>query len=320
MNLTHNDMVYSPTTKIASRFRLFAVLSPCLALLTSGAVARADPDSPPPESAAAAAGTEPVPAKEQCIESHRHAQVAQNEAKLVQARELARSCTAPACPGLIISDCARWLNDLDQRIPSVVFEVRVDGEPDTTVRVTADGKPVDEWTRGQAMRLDPGEHEFRFELGPYPPVVRKLLLAEGMRYRVVSVEFKSASLQGASSGAPAPAPKEPVQPPSGKRFPIIVYPLLGAGALGLGGFTVFGLIGKSKQGDLESSCKPNCTQSDLKPMKTSYLIGDISLGIGIASLIAAGVFYFEAQVKTTPATIALTPLPGGGAASAAVRF
>jgi hypothetical protein len=55
-------------------------------------------------------------------------------------------------------------------------------------------------------------------------------------------------------------------------------------------------------------------------MKTSYLIGDISLGIGIASLIAAGVFYFEAQVKTTPATIALTPLPGGGAASAAVRF
>jgi hypothetical protein len=55
-------------------------------------------------------------------------------------------------------------------------------------------------------------------------------------------------------------------------------------------------------------------------MKTSYLVGDISLGIGLASLIAAGVFYFEAGGKHAPATIALAPLPGGGAASAAYRF
>ena len=315
--LTDRDMVYAPISKIASKFRQGVVLSSSFALLTSVAVAQATPDSPSPVPAEAAASAESGPSKEQCIESHRQAQLAQNEGKLVPAREFARTCTALACPGLIISDCARWLSDLDQRIPSVVFEVRVDGEPNTTASVTVDGKPVNEWTRGQSLRLDPGDHEFRFELDEYPPIVRKLLLSEGMRYRVISIEFKSPSAQGSSAGTPA---KQPEPAPSARHIPVVVYPLLGGGALGLGGFTLFGLIARSKQHDLENSCRPNCTSGDLKSMKTSYLIGDISLGLGVASLVAAGLFYFEAGGKSAPATVGLSPLPGGAAASAAVRF
>jgi hypothetical protein len=263
------------------------------------------------------------------VESHRLAQQAQNEDKLVHARELARTCTALACPGLIISDCARWLNDLEQRIPSVVFEVRVDGEPNLTAAILADGQPVQEWTRGEAMRLDPGEHQFRFELGNFPPLTQKVLLAEGMRYRVVTADFKSekpAGVQTAPPAAGATSPTSPSQPiaPAARPTPFIVYPLLGLGAAGVGSFAVFALLGKSKQNDLEnptSGCKPNCTDSDLKPMKTSYLIGDISLGVGIASLAAASIIYLgRPQEKPPSANVGFIPLPGGGAASASYSF
>lgn len=260
------------------------------------------------------------------MESHRLAQQAQNEGKLVHARELARTCTALACPGLIISDCARWLNDLDQRIPSVVFEVRVNGEPNLTANVLADGVRVAEWTRGEAFRVDPGEHEFRFELGDFAPITQKVLLAEGMRYRVVTVEFKTegaapapSSVQPTTPMAATGAPAEPVR--ASRPVPVIVYPLLGLGAVGAGGFTLFALMGKSKQSDLENTCKPNCTDSDLKPMKTSYLIADISLGVGVASLVAAGIFYIgRPQEKPPSAQVGFAPVRGGGAASFSYSF
>ena len=231
-------------------------------------------------------------------------------------------CTALTCPGLIINDCAQWLNDLEQRLPSVVFEVRVDGEPDMTATVTADGKRVEEWTRGEALRLDPGEHQFRVEAGKYEPIVRKVLLAEGMRFRVITVDFKSSSLPKPLSVPPSAStpPNEPRRSPGARHLPTAFYPLLGVGAVGVVSFGVFSLIGKSKQHDLESTCKPNCTDSALKPMKTSFLIGDISLGVGVASLVAAGVFYLRADAKSAPTTIGLVRLPGGGAATATYRF
>jgi hypothetical protein len=302
------------------------VLATCIGAQAQTAV----PEPAGGNSAARDKSNSVAPTKEQCVESHRLAQQAQNEDKLVHARELARTCTALACPGLIISDCARWLNDLEQRIPSVVFEVRVDGEPNLTAAILADGQPVQEWTRGEAMRLDPGEHQFRFELGSFQPVTQKVLLAEGMRYRVVTAEFKSdkpASAQPVPAATPAAGPVSPSQPlaPAARPTPFIVYPLLGLGAAGIGSFVAFALVGKSKQNDLENpatGCKPNCTDSDLKPMKTSYLIADISLGVGIASLAAASILYLGRPQEKPPATasIGIVPLPGGGAASASYSF
>jgi hypothetical protein len=262
------------------------------------------------------------PTKEQCIETHRQAQQAQNEEKLVHARELSRNCTALACPGLIVTDCARWLNDMEQRIPSVVFEVRLDGKPNLTATIVADGERVEEWTRGESLRLDPGEHQFRFEMAEHQPIIQNLLLAEGMRYRIVSVDFateKPAAPAVANPVAPLPATAPPAAPAE-RPVPVIVYPLLGVGAVGLGSFALFGLMGKSKQSDLENTCKPNCTDSALKPMKTSYLVGDISLGVGVASLVAASIFYLGRQENPPSTTVGFAPLPGGGAASALYRF
>jgi hypothetical protein len=261
------------------------------------------------------------PTKEQCIESHRQSQQAQNEGQLVHARELARTCTSLACPGLLVSDCARWLNDLDQRIPSVVFEVRLDGNPNRDAAVSADGKVVQEWTRGESFRLDPGEHQFRFELPNHEPIVQNLMLAEGMRYRIVSAEFKTpvapTTTTPLTSSTPASAPMEA---PRARPTPVVVYPLLVVGVVGVAGFATFGLLGKSKQSDLEKSCSPDCTDHQLSSMKQKYLIGDISLGVGAASLITAGILYLTRPEKEAPTTVGVMPLPGGAAGIASYRF
>jgi hypothetical protein len=261
------------------------------------------------------------PTKDQCIESHRQSQQAQNEGKLVHARELARTCTSLACPGLLVSDCARWLSDLDQRIPSVVFEVRLDGNPNRESTVLADGKVVEEWTRGESFRLDPGEHQFRFELPNHEPIVQNLMLAEGMRYRIVSADFKT-PVEPAAPTTLAPVVNTSTYPqaPRERPTPFVVYPLLGVGVIGVAGFATFGLLGKSKQSDLEKSCSPDCSNDDLSPMKQKYLIGDIALGVGAASLITAGIIYLARPEKEAPATVGVIPLPGGAAGVASYRF
>jgi len=316
-------------TALAVKFRHTVGLGCTIA--ATCAVAHAQPNpSPAPAPASGNLGasdktnqvTQNAPTKEQCIETHRQAQQAQNDRKLVHARELSRNCTALACPGLIVTDCARWLNDMEQRIPSVVFEVRLDGKPNLTATIVADGELVQEWTRGESLRLDPGEHQFRFEMAEHQPIIQNLLLAEGMRYRIVSVDFateKPAAPAVVTPVAPPPTSTTPSAPPE-RPTPVIVYPLLGVGAVGLGSFALFGLMGKSKQSDLENTCKPNCTDSDLKPMKTSYLVGDISLGVGVASLVAASIFYIGRQEKPPSTTVGFAPLPGGGAASALYKF
>jgi hypothetical protein len=86
--------------------------------------------------------------------------------------------------------------------------------------------------------------------------------------------------------------------------PTAVYPLLGVGVAGLAGFGVFAALGKSKQSDLEGSCSGHCSDADVSPMKTSYLIGDISAGVGVAALVGAAIVYM-----TRPATKEATPGP-----------
>ena len=295
---------------------------PNLALAQS--VQGAEPEATEKVPSAIAGPKQPAespPTKEQCVESHRLAQQAQNEGKLVSARELARTCTSLACPGLVISDCARWLNDLDQRIPSVVLEVRLDAQPNLTATILADGKPVTEWTRGESLRLDPGEHRFQFELPPYKPISQIVLLSEGMRYRVVQVEFKS-------DAHPAPlVAAEPVPPLASSRAtmerptPFGVYALLGAGAFGIASFTTFATIGRLKQNDLDRSCKPNCSDGDLQSMRTSYLIGDVSLGVGVAAILTAGAFYLSRpEKKLITTTVGVAPMPGGASTVATYRF
>lgn len=82
-------------------------------------------------------------------------------------------------------------------------------------------------------------------------------------------------------------------------------------------------LGVSAQGDADalrsSACAPRCPSSDLDPVKTKLVVGDVFLGLGIATLGVATVLFILRPGKSAP-TAALSVGPTTGGATAAVRL
>src|SRR5262249_44588232 len=94
---------------------------------------------------------------------------------------------------------------------------------------------------------------------------------------------------------------QPITQPSRLRPGMLV--LGGVGFLGLGVFSYFGLTGLSKEHALEQSCMPRCPPSDIDGVRHRYLAADIALGVGLASLAAAVLWYAlspPAQASSVP--------------------
>jgi hypothetical protein len=58
------------------------------------------------------------------------------------------------------------------------------------------------------------------------------------------------------------------------------------------GFVGLGLSSKALEQDLERSCAPFCTDSQIDRVQQRALLANVSLGIGLGSLAAAAVVYF----------------------------
>jgi hypothetical protein len=260
--------------------------------MTSAGTSSATP--PAAEGADAAHG---APDRAACVSAYREAQELKKAGKLVEAGKKLVICASASCPGPIIADCGTWTGELQESTPSVVFEVEVDGHVPSAVKVSVDDLPISDWSH--AVLVNPGAHVVRVEVPSFDPYVEKVIMAEGHRMRLVSVKFATPKPAAPPPSTEAPIPAEPRRP-----VPIATYPLLGVGIVGLAGFGVFDGLGRAKQTDLENSCKPHCSDSNLRPMKTDYLIGDIGLGVGLASLAAAAIVYFtrgEEKPSSTPA-------------------
>ena len=279
-------------------FRVFAAL---LACATAHVAPVAAADVPP---ASAATG----PSRTECLDAHRSAQELRKGGKLLESQEQLLICSSESCPGAIITDCGKWLTELEQATPSVVFEVRVDGKDTNSARIELDGRVVSDWS--QAVKLNPGRHDVRISVDGFEPYVENVLTAEGQRLKMVSAEFKKQEAAAALAGAPPPKPVELKRP-----TPAVTYALLGVGVLGAAGFATFAAIGKTKQNQLDNDCAKvaPCTDADLKPMKTMYLAGDISAGVGAAALIGAAIVYFtRPTVESSPTSFQIGQIGGSG--------
>jgi hypothetical protein len=236
--------------------------------------------------------------KEQCVAAHAESQKLRTDAKLQKAREKLLVCSRPECPGAVRSDCAKWLGEVQNEMPSlVVVATDANGNDVADVKVSVDGAVIANELNGQPLLVDPGQHTLRFERPGAGAIERSLLVRVGEVNRRVEVTF---SPQLAGGPGPEPAGQSPTGPAEGDQgttgggssgggIPTMTWVLGGVGVLGLGSFTYFALNGHSKENDLDS-CKPNCAHSDVQSAKTSYLIGDISLGVGVVAL--AGATYF----------------------------
>jgi hypothetical protein len=218
-------------------------------------------------------------AKKQCLVAYESGQRSRIDGHLVAAREQFIVCQAPQCPSSIAADCTRWFDELGAAIPSVIIAARLkDGGDVVHVRVTVDGRQMEQKLSGRPISLDPGAHRFRFETDGCAPIERELLIREREQARVIDVQF--VSVQQANQAKQAPVASE-----SGSSISAFPYVLAGVGIAGLAVFSYFGLQGNSKKSDLEAAqCAPNCAQSDVDSAKRDWLVANIGLGVGIVSL------------------------------------
>jgi hypothetical protein len=258
--------------------------------------------------------------KQACISASEKAQQLRADSKLSASREQLLSCARDVCPAVVRKDCARWLAEVEEALPTIVLAAKDSAGHDLGgVKVTVDDKPFADKLEGKAQPIDPGSHVFKFEREGGPTVSETVLVREGEKNRIVSVTFPSPG-DGASANVTPNKTDNPALPTTTTRtVSPAAWVLAGVGTAAFVSFAYFGLSGRSQASDLRSSCAPTCPQNDVDSVKTKLLVADVSLGI---SLISFGVatYLFLNPSTTESRTVSFTPLPGGGALALAGRF
>jgi hypothetical protein len=144
------------------------------------------------------------------------------------------------------------------------------------VAESLDGKPVP---------LDPGVHRFRFEQPNGVAHETQVLLREGEKNRVLTVNFPSQSGETSTTQASVPGKDRGAHDDDGdKSAPVLAYVLAGVGTVGLGAAVFFDLKANGDASTLRTSCAPNCKQEDVDGVQAKYVAAAVSLGVGVVSL------------------------------------
>ncbi|MBX3233082.1 MAG: hypothetical protein KIT84_13005 [Labilithrix sp.] len=241
----------------------------------------------------------PPSAKQACIAAHEEALTLKSEKKPHAAKEKFVACARAECPVVVRKECGEQIDQMSAAAPTVALEALDDkGNSDTQVKVTLDGIVVADKLTGSAIDVEPGEHLFVFERGDGKKIEQKLLVVEGEKNRKVVADYQTL--------LPKPPPVTPPPPPPPKKMPILAYVAGGVALAAVGSFAFFSISGKSKEDDLATSCSPNCGDGDVASVRRSYVIADVSLGVGIFATAAALVLALPALTS------------GGGKTAAAV--
>lgn len=247
--------------------------------------------------------------KEQCRAAYEQGQLLRRESRPRASKEQLAVCARAECPDLVRADCIRWLDEVEHAVPTIVLEAHTESGDADVVHVTMDGAPLAERIDGRPIEVDPGRHAFRFELPGRPPYEVNLVIVEGQKDRPVVATWSAPA-----PAAPPPPPPAPIAPPAPAAAvpeapPETVRPVPSAawiagavGVAGLAGFTAFALVGAAKKNDLDATCAPFCTSSDLAPARTAFAVADVSLGVGVVALSVAATLFLTrpAQPRRAP--------------------
>ncbi len=210
--------------------------------------------------------------KAACAQAAELGQESRREGRLLDALTQFQRCARQSCPSVITSDCISFAAEVNAILPSVVFRARdPEGRDITEVTVLVDNVVVATRIDGRAVSLDPGEHRVRFEAVGRPPVERAIVVAEGEKSRLFTG----------------------VVPSSKSRPPSPAWLFVGLGAASLGGFAYFGLSARSERNDLKNGCGTTrtCTDEEVDRVRENALVADVLLGVGLASLTTAGLWW-----------------------------
>lgn len=212
------------------------------------------------------------PSKEECLDAYRVNQRLRHDGKLIEARQMLLVCARDPCPPALQKDCVDWLHELDDRLPSIVVGA-TDAHGDVQdVTVSIDGARFATRLDGRAIDVDPGPHHFKLEHRNDAPIERDLVVREGEKARRLDVRFGPVAL--VTTDNVVPRFHRPV------RAPVIAVGLVGIASLATA--AGFGIAGLSLRSNLDD-CKPNCSDVRLSPVRTDFLVADVTGAISRCS-------------------------------------
>jgi hypothetical protein len=223
--------------------------------------------------------------------------------RLREARGRFESCAKSSCRADIVSDCTRWLAEVDQAAPSIVIIARdANGVDVIGASVTIDGQPQQTEALARAIPLDPGEHVIDLVRPGGARLRLPVMLREGERMREVVATFVPDT----------PPPPHPEETGESRPVPASVYVAASIGVVGLIGFAVAGGIADADWN--RTGCDVGCGHDDAVRVRRELLVADVSLGIGVVSLgVAAWLFFSRPR---HPVAASSRPPSGAGLSAA----
>ncbi len=244
---------------------------------------------------------------ERCASSYESAQLLMKSRKLIDASRELETCLA-SCPGNLVRDCEKWIDEQRRCIASVELEVHdASGAPLAAEQVEVDGRSLGAGKSLRNFAVDPGVHVFRVTVLGRGAREVTVTLAQGEKSRNVSIVFASRIDVAIAPSAPPVVPKAPRE----RRIPAAAYVLTGvaiASAIVGGALVIHGI---AKRADLASTCGANggCDASDLDKVRAEWLWGGIALGVGGTSLGAAAIVFAVTPQNPPQAAQAIAKVP-----------
>ena len=246
--------------------------------------------------------------KAQCVEASERGQDLRDGNSYTAARQAFARCAAETCPNPLRGDCVAWLDELNQRFPSVVIVARgARGDDLDAVRVLLDGQVLTARVDGALLPVDPGMHVFRYESPGTTPAEERVVIQPGEKGRRLTVTLRPIEV---------PPPPVVTPAPTSRPFQGWGWALAGVSVLGFASEAYFGFSGLAQRSsDLSASgCAPHCSQSEAGAIQTKFAIADASLAVGVVSG-AAALYFLLRRPETRPpprmAAIDFVPTSGG---------
>jgi hypothetical protein len=289
---------------------------------------------------AAQAQQEENPSKASCARAYESAQESRAAGQLQETQKRLSLCARPECPSFVQKDCARWLEEVDRELPSVIVEAKgLDSDSARQLAVKIDGRVVPDALGGTALALDPGRHELIAESPGHPSITRVIVAQQGVQKRTVVLDFGAIS-------TPAPVADVALDAGSeGSSLRPYAYVAWGVGVVGLGMFAVLGTLGRADERGLKDDCPSATNDPDLvEPgvcwkassddrkaiYKREFVLADVGLITGIVGAATGTVLFIldatgsstdEASDRDSAAVkVDLAPMRGGGYATVRGAF
>jgi hypothetical protein len=239
---------------------------------------------------------------EACARAYEEAQILRRDAKLIDARRAIIACAQDSCPSVLRKECAGWLTEVEEAIPTLSVTVHgADGCDRVDARVWIDGVETPRAANGLPVQVDPGSHALRASVDDRT-TTQNVVVSAGDHTRVVTLTFAAAdavcgaraplastALAPSVLTTPLPASERPLHHPAPGT---LVVAGIGLASAIVG--SVFAVSAWNQKSTLDD-CKGLCAERDVDAMRRTFLVADITGGVAILALGAAAALYLEGR-------------------------